>query len=122
MDSIQHYAEGTQGRGSHLRPDSRLPSPSSSMARSSQTQAPGAQRTSTGQSDTNSSSRRHRTAERSDVHVSAVISTYLLTHLHHVLHDFSGNGQIGTIEHVVPAGHLSNDTSAQAGERVWCAP
>jgi hypothetical protein len=31
------------------------------------------------------SSPRRRTAERSDVLVSAVISTYLLTHLHHVL-------------------------------------
>ena len=30
-------------------------------------------------------SKRRRTAERSDVLVSAVISTYLLTHLHHVL-------------------------------------
>jgi hypothetical protein len=30
-------------------------------------------------------SARRRTAERSDVLVSAVISTYLLTHLHHVL-------------------------------------
>jgi hypothetical protein len=30
-------------------------------------------------------SERRRTAERSDVLVSAVISTYLLTHLHHVL-------------------------------------
>ncbi len=30
-------------------------------------------------------SRRRQTAERSDVLVSAVISTYLLTHLHHVL-------------------------------------
>jgi len=30
-------------------------------------------------------SRRRSTAERSDVLVSAVISTYLLTHLHHVL-------------------------------------
>lgn len=29
--------------------------------------------------------KRRRTAERSDVLVSAVISTYLLTHLHHVL-------------------------------------
>jgi len=29
--------------------------------------------------------RRRQTAERSDVLVSAVISTYLLTHLHHVL-------------------------------------
>lgn len=31
------------------------------------------------------SSNARRTAERSDVLVSAVISTYLLTHLHHVL-------------------------------------
>ena len=52
------------------------------MARSSQTQAPGTHRTGTGRSG---SSRRRRTAERSDVLVSAVISTYLLTHLHHVL-------------------------------------
>jgi len=47
------------------------------MARSSQAQATGAHRSSAG--------RRRRTAERSDVLVSAVISTYLLTHLHHVL-------------------------------------
>ncbi len=52
------------------------------MARSSQTQAPGAHRSNAGRS---ASSRRRRTAERSDVLVSAVISTYLLTHLHHVL-------------------------------------
>ena len=32
-----------------------------------------------------SSSRRRRSSENSDVLVSAVISTYLLTHLHHVL-------------------------------------
>ncbi len=32
-----------------------------------------------------SSSRRRRSSETSDVLVSAVISTYLLTHLHHVL-------------------------------------
>jgi len=57
------------------------------MARSSQTQAPGAHRNSAGRSgnSSSSSSRRRRTAERSDVLVSAVISTYLLTHLHHVL-------------------------------------
>ena len=34
---------------------------------------------------TSPAKRRHRTPERSDVLVSAVISTYLLTHLHHVL-------------------------------------
>jgi hypothetical protein len=34
---------------------------------------------------TGGSTRRRHSAERSDVLVSAVISTYLLTHLHHVL-------------------------------------
>ena len=52
------------------------------MARSSQTKAPGTHRNSSGRS---ASSHRRRTAEPSDVLVSAVISTYLLTHLHHVL-------------------------------------
>ena len=50
------------------------------MARSSQTQASASHRN--GSAGTG---RRRRTAERSDVLVSAVISTYLLTHLHHVL-------------------------------------
>ena len=36
-------------------------------------------------SSRSSSSRRRRSSETSDVLVSAVISTYLLTHLHHVL-------------------------------------
>ena len=36
-------------------------------------------------SNSRSSSRRRRSSETSDVLVSAVISTYLLTHLHHVL-------------------------------------
>ena len=36
-------------------------------------------------SNSRSSSRRRRSSENSDVLVSAVISTYLLTHLHHVL-------------------------------------
>ena len=36
-------------------------------------------------SSSRSSSRRRRSSETSDVLVSAVISTYLLTHLHHVL-------------------------------------
>ena len=52
------------------------------MARSSQTQASGTHHKSTARA---ASSHRRRTAERSDVLVSAVISTYLLTHLHHVL-------------------------------------
>lgn len=43
------------------------------MARSPQTQA------------ANAAPRHRRGAERSEVLVSAVISTYLLTHLHHVL-------------------------------------
>ena len=63
-------------------PHHTAPQPSSPMARSSQTQAPGTHRNSAGRSG---STRRRRTAERSDVLVSAVISTYLLTHLHHVL-------------------------------------
>lgn len=44
----------------------------------------GRNRTATGRSASGARKRR-RTAERSDVLVSAVISTYLLTHLHHVL-------------------------------------
>ena len=51
------------------------------MARSPQTKAPSTHRA----SGSAPASRRRRTAERSDVLVSAVISTYLLTHLHHVL-------------------------------------
>ncbi|MEB3234936.1 MAG: hypothetical protein VKM98_05880 [Cyanobacteriota bacterium] len=38
-----------------------------------------------GASGRQSRNHKRRTAERSDVLVSAVISTYLLTHLHHVL-------------------------------------
>jgi hypothetical protein len=66
-------------RGPDPRP---APQPSSTMARSSQTQAPSPHRNS---GTRTGGSRRRRTAERSDVLVSAVISTYLLTHLHHVL-------------------------------------
>jgi len=53
------------------------------MARSSPTPAPAKPR----QASTApaGSGRRRRSVERSDVLVSAVISTYLLTHLHHVL-------------------------------------
>ena len=55
-DTIQHYAGGTEPA-------------SPSMATSTKPRT----------------TKRRRTAERSDVLVSAVISTYLLTHLHHVL-------------------------------------
>ena len=46
--------------------------------------SPRSQRTLPSPSSSGSKSKR-RTADRSDVLVSAVISTYLLTHLHHVL-------------------------------------
>lgn len=51
------------------------PKTRTSVARSAATRSTGA----------TTNSRKRRTAERSDVLVSAVISTYLLTHLHHVL-------------------------------------
>ena len=58
------------------------PSASSSTGRSQSTKS----RTSNSRiSNSRSSSRRRRSSENSDVLVSAVISTYLLTHLHHVL-------------------------------------
>ena len=50
-------------------------SPSTGRSRSSNSRS----------SNSRSSSRRRRSSETSDVLVSAVISTYLLTHLHHVL-------------------------------------
>ncbi|MEC8214498.1 MAG: hypothetical protein VX069_05465 [Cyanobacteriota bacterium] len=53
------------------------PSASSSTGRSRSTKSRS--------SNSRSSSRRRRSSENSDVLVSAVISTYLLTHLHHVL-------------------------------------
>jgi hypothetical protein len=52
------------------------------MARSTQTRPTG---TDTALPSRSRPSRRRHTPERSDVLVSAVISTYLLTHLHHVL-------------------------------------
>jgi hypothetical protein len=56
------------------------------MATLPRTTSPGLQPKATAQAPTVSRRRRkRRTAERSDVLVSAVISTYLLTHLHHVL-------------------------------------
>ena len=58
------------------------PSAFSSTGRSQSTKS----RTSNSRSsNSRSSSRRRRSSENSDVLVSAVISTYLLTHLHHVL-------------------------------------
>ena len=73
MDSIQAYA--------WVRESLRIPSASSSMARASTASTGHA----AGGPSTPGSRKRRRTAERSDVLVSAVISTYLLTHLHHVL-------------------------------------
>lgn len=52
------------------------------MARSTQSRPTGSE---TPLQSKTRQSRRRSTAERSDVLVSAVISTYLLTHLHHVL-------------------------------------
>jgi len=68
-DTIQHYAGGTEPA---------FPS----MATSTPTQPQSTDRSLHAKPRT---SKRRRTAERSDVLVSAVISTYLLTHLHHVL-------------------------------------
>ena len=53
----------------------QLPSPSKPVARQSNRQA----------NDRRKTRRPRRTPENSEVLVSAVISTYLLTHLHHVL-------------------------------------
>ena len=53
----------------------KLPSPSKPVARQSNRQA----------NDRRKTRRPRRTPENSEVLVSAVISTYLLTHLHHVL-------------------------------------
>ncbi len=58
------------------------PSASSSTGRSRSTKSSSSNSRS---SNSRSSSRRRRSSENSDVLVSAVISTYLLTHLHHVL-------------------------------------
>ena len=58
------------------------PSASSSTGRSRSTKSRSSNSRS---SNSRSSSRRRRSSENSDVLVSAVISTYLLTHLHHVL-------------------------------------
>ena len=58
------------------------PSASSSTGRSQSTKSRSSNSRS---SNSRSSSRRRRSSENSDVLVSAVISTYLLTHLHHVL-------------------------------------
>ena len=66
------------------------PSASSSTRRSQSTKNLSTNSRSTNSRSSNSrsrssSSRRRRSSETSDVLVSAVISTYLLTHLHHVL-------------------------------------
>ena len=63
------------------------PSASSSTGRSRSTKSRSSNSRSSNSRSSNSrsSSRRRRSSENSDVLVSAVISTYLLTHLHHVL-------------------------------------
>ena len=63
------------------------PSASSSTGRSRSTKSrsPNSRSSNSRSSNSRSSSRRRRSSENSDVLVSAVISTYLLTHLHHVL-------------------------------------
>ena len=63
------------------------PSASSSTGRSQSTKSRSSNSRSSNSRSSNSrsSSRRRRSSENSDVLVSAVISTYLLTHLHHVL-------------------------------------
>ena len=69
-----------------LIPSEVHPVPRSSTTSSSSTRS-STPRSSTARSAgaATTTSRKRRTAERSDVLVSAVISTYLLTHLHHVL-------------------------------------
>ena len=61
------------------------PSASSSTRRSQSTKNLSTNSRSSNSRSRSSSSRRRRSSEASDVLVSAVISTYLLTHLHHVL-------------------------------------
>jgi len=65
------------------------PSPMVRASSANPASAPRVGRSSSGRSSASGSAadarKRRRTAERSDVLVSAVISTYLLTHLHHVL-------------------------------------
>lgn len=55
------------------------------VPRSSTTSSSTPHSASTRSTEATTNSRKRRTAEHSDVLVSAVISTYLLTHLHHVL-------------------------------------
>jgi len=73
-----------------LIPSEVHPVPRSSTTNSSTTSSSSARSSTPRSASTRSAgaatnSRKRRTAERSDVLVSAVISTYLLTHLHHVL-------------------------------------
>ena len=57
----------------------------STKSRSSNSRSSNSRSSNSRSSNSRSSSRRRRSSENSDVLVSAVISTYLLTHLHHVL-------------------------------------
>ena len=60
-------------------------SPSTGRSRSTKSRSSNSRSSNSRSSNSRSSSRRRRSSENSDVLVSAVISTYLLTHLHHVL-------------------------------------
>ena len=70
---------------SEVHPVPRSSTTSSSSASSSTTRSATPRSASTRSAGASTTNRKRRTAERSDVLVSAVISTYLLTHLHHVL-------------------------------------
>ena len=99
-DSIQHYAVVTLQHLAHPfgepmpRSASQAPSPGKATAATGKTapelpKTPPSRRTPPAASSTSARRRRNaparRSQENSDVLVSAVISTYLLTHLHHVL-------------------------------------
>jgi len=74
MDPIR-----ADGPSRHASPERPMPPSASSPPRRKRSA------NSRSTSSRSTSSRRRRSSENSDVLVSAVISTYLLTHLHHVL-------------------------------------
>jgi len=74
MDPIR-----ADGPSRHASPERPMPPSASSPPRRNRSA------NSRSTSSRSTSSRRRRSSENSDVLVSAVISTYLLTHLHHVL-------------------------------------
>ena len=73
MDPIR-----ADGPSRHASPERPMPPSASSPPRRNRS-------SNSRTTNSRSSSRRRRSSENSDVLVSAVISTYLLTHLHHVL-------------------------------------